>query len=50
LKLKKDYIDGVGDSLDLTPIAGWFGRGKRSGVIGAYLLASLNENHYETVT
>ena len=51
LKLKKDYLEGVGDTLDLTPIAGWIGKGKRNGMIGAYLLASINpDGEYETVT
>ncbi|KAF8650388.1 hypothetical protein AX16_005196 [Volvariella volvacea WC 439] len=29
LKLKKDYVEGLGDSLDLVPIGAWYGNGRK---------------------
>ncbi|KAK7472666.1 hypothetical protein VKT23_000779 [Stygiomarasmius scandens] len=31
MKLKKDYVNGLGDSLDLIPIAAWHGNGRKNG-------------------
>lgn len=30
-QVKRDYIERVGDSLDLVPIGGWHGNGRKAG-------------------
>ena len=39
VQLKKDYLEGHGDSLDLVPIAGWRGQGRKKEWISPWLLA-----------
>jgi DNA ligase 1 len=51
VQIKKDYLSGIGDSLDLVVLGAYYGRGKRTSVYGAFLLACHNSasDMYETV-
>ena len=43
LKLKREYQNELGDSLDLVVVGAFFGKGRRTGKYGTLLLASYND-------
>ncbi|KAG7586032.1 DNA ligase ATP-dependent central [Arabidopsis thaliana x Arabidopsis arenosa] len=42
LKVKRDYVDGLGDTLDLVPIGAWHGNGRKAGWYSPFLMACFN--------
>ncbi|KAF8390064.1 hypothetical protein HHK36_024585 [Tetracentron sinense] len=42
LKVKRDYVEGMNDSLDLAPIGAWHGNGRKAGWYSPFLMACYN--------
>ena len=43
IKLKPDYVDGMGDDLDLVMVGAYYGQGRRAGTFGSFLCAVLDD-------
>lgn len=51
LKMKKDYLKGMADSVDLVVLGGYFGTGSKGGLISVYLMGVYDKksDQYKTV-
>jgi DNA ligase-1 len=47
VQLKRDYLEGCADTLDLVVMGGFYGRGRRAGVFGSYLLGVWDPDNEE---
>ncbi|KAI3451800.1 hypothetical protein Pfo_008465 [Paulownia fortunei] len=47
LKVKRDYVEGLSDSLDLVPIGAWHGNGRKAGWFSPFLMACFNPDTEE---
>ncbi|BBN03501.1 DNA ligase 1 [Marchantia polymorpha subsp. ruderalis] len=47
LKIKRDYMEGLNDSLDLVPIGAWYGNGRKAGWYSPFLLACYDPEREE---
>ncbi|XP_058087232.1 DNA ligase 6 [Magnolia sinica] len=47
LKVKRDYLDGSNDTLDLVPIGAWHGNGRKAGWYSPFLMACFNPDTEE---
>ncbi|XP_023916627.2 DNA ligase 6 isoform X1 [Quercus suber] len=47
LKVKRDYVEGLCDSLDLVPIGAWHGNGRKAGWYSPFLMACYNPDTEE---
>ncbi|XP_042392828.1 DNA ligase 6-like isoform X2 [Zingiber officinale] len=47
LKVKRDYVEGIGDSLDLVLIGAWHGNGRKAGWYSPFLVACYNPDTEE---
>ena len=45
--MKKDYVEGLRDCLELVPIGAWYGNGRKAGWFSPFLVAVWDPIHEE---